>query len=173
MCSFSSSTLDTCSLHLSREHLTFEISSSVSVLGSFSRISFTDFAVLVIVPRWPDVVLFKASAISNLIILLFPRLNFQVSKFLGNRGTKCCCLKSCFYEMLELNLIMTRHFLFSEKSRTNLTLEIKWESVNKRGRKSTVQTCSYVISCVEFWLVDSKVSITNENVQKASTCVNV
>ena len=61
-----------------------------------------------------------------------------------------CCLKSCFYEMIELNLIMTRQFLFSEKSRTNLTLEIKWESVNKRGRKSTVQTYSYVISCVEF-----------------------
>ena len=42
--------------------------------------------------------------------------------------------------MIELNLIMTRQFLFSEKSRTNLTLEIKWESVNKRGRKSTVLT---------------------------------
>ena len=54
------------------------------------------------------------------------------------------------YHMIELNLIMTRQFLFSEKSRTNLTLEIKWESVNKRGRKSTVQTYSYVISCVEF-----------------------
>ena len=64
--------------------------------------------------------------------------------------TKSGCLKSWFYEMIELNLIMTRQFLFSEKSRTNLTLEIKWEGVHKRGRKSTVQTYSYVISCVEF-----------------------
>ena len=58
-------------------------------------------------------------------------------------------MKSCFYEMIELNLIMTRQFVFSEKSRTNLTLEIKWESVNKGGRRSAVQTCSYVVLCVD------------------------
>ena len=96
MRSFNSSILDTCSLPLSREHLIFEISSSVSVLGSFSRIYFTEFSVLVIVPRWPDLVFFKASAISNLIILLFNRLNFQVSKFLGKRGTKMLLFEELF-----------------------------------------------------------------------------
>ena len=58
-------------------------------------------------------------------------------------------LKSCFYEMIELNLKMTKQFLFCEKSRTNLTLEIKWESVNKRGRSSTAQTFDCVVLCVD------------------------
>ena len=66
---------------------------------------------------------------------------------------------------------MTRQFLFSEKSRTNLTLELKWESVNKRGRRSTAQTCSYVVLCVDAWLVNSKLaSQTNvlESINKIS-----